>query len=346
MNSKYFIHRLLTLCFLASAIGVLVACTSPDHPQSTFGAQGPGAAQLEDLFNLIFWAALFVFVIVGGGLAFTVLRYRQKPGDTSLPPQIHGNKRLEIAWTIAPILVLVVIAIPTIDAIFALANSPDEDALTITVTGHQWWWEFNYDGEDIVTANELHIPADTVVNLNIESADVIHSFWVPKLQGKIDAVPGRSNFLWIQADEPGTYLGQCLEFCGESHANMRFVVIANTKDDFENWKATQKASSNPPSGRAISGSQLFLSKGCVGCHKIDDAGGNIGPNLTHFASRGTFAGSTVENTRRNLITWVTNPETLKAGNLMTAKAPVYTNPDMAMTPEEVSNIVAYLQSLK
>ena len=345
MISKYFIHKLLTVCCLAGIIGLLVAC-NPDSPRSTFGAQGPGAAQLEDLFMLIFWAALFVFVIVGGGLVYTVIRYRQKPGDTSLPPQIHGHRNLEIAWTIAPILILIVIAIPTIDGIFALANSPDEDSLTVTVTGHQWWWEFDYEGEEIVTANELHIPANTVVNLNIESADVIHSFWVPKLQGKVDAVPGHSNFLWIEADEPGTYLGQCLEFCGEAHANMRFVVIADSAKDFEEWKADQRAPANIQPGRAALGSQLFLSKGCVACHKIDSIGGIIGPNLTHFASRETFAGSILESTRGNLIKWVTDPESMKAGNQMAAQAPVYTNPDMAMTPEEVSHIVAYLQSLK
>ena len=345
MISKYFIQKLLVVCCLAGTIGLLSACAS-DNPMSPFGAQGPGASQLEDLFMLIFWAALVVFVIVGGGLVFTVVRFRQNPGDTSLPPQIHGHRNLEIAWTISPSIVLIVIAIPSIDGIFALANSPDEDSLTVTVTGHQWWWEFDYEDEDIVTANELHIPANTVVNLNIESSDVIHSFWVPKLQGKIDAVPGHSNFLWLEADEPGTYLGQCLEFCGEAHANMRFVVIADSLEGFEDWKANQRAPANTPSGRATSGSQLFLSKGCVACHKIDSTGGTIGPNLTHFASRGTFAGSILENTRSNLIKWVTDPESMKAGNLMSAQAPVYTNPDMAMTPEEVSHIVAYLQSLK
>ena len=345
MISKYFIHKVLTVCCLAGIIGLLAACT-PDKPLSTFGAQGPGAAQLEELFMLIFWAALFVFVVVGGGLVFTVIRYRQKPGDTSLPPQIHGHRNLEIAWTIAPILVLIVIAIPSIDAIFALANSPDKDSLTVNVTGHQWWWEFDYADEGIVTANELHIPANTVVNLNIGSTDVIHSFSVPKLQGKIDAVPGHSNFLWIEADEPGTYLGQCLEFCGESHANMRFVVIADSAEDFDKWKADQRAPANVPTGRAVLGSQLFLSKGCIACHKIDSGGGAIGPNLTHFASRGTFAGSILESTRSNLIKWVTDPESMKAGNKMAAQAPVYTNPDIAMTPEEVSHIVAYLQSLK
>ena len=206
---------------------LLLAACYPDNPQSTFGVSGPVA---QSQLNLLYWilgAALFVFVVVGAILMYITIRYRRRAGDGD-PEQIHGNTPLEIGWTIAPSLVLVVIAVPTVLTVFDNLNSPDPNAMTVDVVGHQWWFEFKYphpDGEStVVTANELHIPVGEVVNINLDSKDVLHSFWIPKIAGKVDLVPGNKNFMWIQADEAGEYLGQCAEFCGEAHALMRFRV--------------------------------------------------------------------------------------------------------------------------
>ena len=197
---------------------------------STFDTSGPVARSQLVLFYWIFWAAVFVFVVVGGVILYAVIRYRRRPGDPD-PPQIHGHKRLEIAWTILPGIVLAVVAVPTILTIFDNANSPEPGALTVNVVAHQWWWEFRYPSEggaDLVTANELHIPVDEVVNVTLDSTDVLHSFWIPKIAGKVDVVPNNLNTMWIQADEAGEYLGQCAEFCGV--APRQYALQGNRRD--------------------------------------------------------------------------------------------------------------------
>ena len=204
IQSKYVV--VLAFLFLL----VFTGCT-PSHHMSTFDTHGPVARSQLVLFYWIFWAAVFVFVPVSIALFYTVLKYRRRSGDPD-PPQIHGHTKLEIAWTIIPSIILIVVAVPTVITIFDNANSPEPSALTIEAKGHQWWFEFTYPHPEepdkkVVTANELHIPVDEVVNVNLESKDVIHSFWIPKIAGKVDMVPNHTNTIWIKADETGEYYG-------------------------------------------------------------------------------------------------------------------------------------------
>ncbi len=295
-----------------------------------------------------------MFVVVMAALLYAVIRYRRRLGD-DIPEQIHGNTRLEIAWSIAPALILIAVAIPTVITIFDNANSPlppEKGGLEVEVIAHQWWFEFRYPEANVVTANELHIPVGEVVNLKLDSVDVIHSFWIPKLAGKVDMIPNSQNTMWIQADQPGDYYGQCAEFCGESHANMKFRVVAEPLEDFDNWLQAQSVDAvEPVEPLAKQGHDLFISReaSCFACHTISGsrrAQGQVGPNLTHFASRQHFAGSILENTQDNLRKWLQDPQSVKPGNLMARDATIYTDPNLTLTEPEISALIAYLQSLK
>jgi cytochrome c oxidase subunit 2 len=212
--------------------------------------------------------------------------------------------------------------------------------LRITVIGHQWWWEFQYPDLGIVTATDLHLPAGRTVSLEIVAADVIHSFWVPQLGGKRDAIPGSTTRIVLTADTPGEYYGQCAEFCGASHANMRHLAVVDTPEAFTAWVAQQKlAAQTPPDGSPASvGLQLYQAGTCIGCHVVRGvSAGGIGPDLTHFGSRKTIAGGILPNTPENLARWLRNPPAVKPGSLM---------PDQRLSDAEVAALVAYLQSLK
>ena len=342
------------VAILVLSVALLVGCY-PDHPQSTLGTSGPVAESQLVLFYWIFWAAVFVFVTVGGVLLYSLIRYRRRPGDPD-PPQIHGHKRLEIAWTIAPALVLAVVAVPTITTIFYNANSPQPAAMTVDVMAHQWWWEFRYphpddDEKTVVTANELHIPVGDVVNITLDSKDVLHSFWIPKIAGKVDVVPNNVNTLWIQADEPGEYLGQCAEFCGVSHANMRFRVIAESRSEFDAWLDAQaRPAIVPVDPLAKEGMALFHGPAeCWACHTVsgsDRARGTKGPDLSHVASRRHIAAGLIENNKTNCRKWLEDPNAVKPGNIMLRDAKVYTDPDKRLMEPQVSALCAYLRSLK
>ena len=253
-----------------------------------------------------------------------------------------------------PTLLLIAIAVPSVLTIFDNANSPqtpEEGGLVVRATGHQWWFEFEYPDLGVVTANELHVPIGRPVNVELDSVDVIHSFWIPKLAGKVDMVPNNDNTLWFQADEPGVYFGQCAEFCGEAHAHMRFTVVAESEADFASWLKAQAAPALEPTDiLAIEGKEVFMSiqAGCRGCHTIDGtrARGQIGPDLTHFASRDTFAGSILENTQPNLRDWLENPCDIKPGNIMCRDAGVYNGTSPRLTEPQISALIAYLRGLK
>ena len=327
----------------------LLSC-NPSDPQSTFDAKGPIAEMQLGLFWIIFWVAVAVFVVVEGALLYTVVKFRRKNRRT-MPRQTHGNKRLEIAWTIAPTIILVFIAVPTVMALFASAAPARVDALNVKVVAHQWWWEFEYPELGLVTANEMHIPVGRDVNVELESADVIHSFWIPKLAGKLDIIPTRTNRLWFRADEPGNYSGQCAEFCGIAHALMKFRVIADVPEVFDRWVTDQLADAHTPeSDLAKEGSRLFITKQCIVCHKIAGtaAQGIIGPNLTHISSRGTIAAGILENDQNgiNLTKWLKDPEDIKPGNIMSRQAGVYSDPDLQMSDDDIDALVAYLLTLK
>jgi cytochrome c oxidase subunit 2 len=336
--------KLIALCGgLALALS---ACARTNLPQDTLNPAGHVARTEAHLYWVVFIIATIVFILVEGLLVLALVRFRHRPG-ARVPVQIHGNRRLEIGWTILPALLLAAIAIPTVGTIFALAARP-ANPLEITVTGHQWWWEVQYPTLSITTANEIHIPAGRNVYVTIKSVDVIHSFWVPRLAGKQDLEPGRTNHLTIEADQPGVYLGQCAEFCGTSHANMRFRVIAQSGADFQTWAANevQDAAAATTGSLAAQGQDLFQNgtflngQQCVGCHTVkglQGAAGIIGPNLTHFGSRTTFAGATYGNTPSNVGKWLYDPAALKPGVDM---------PNLLLTQEQINALVAYLESLK
>ncbi len=338
---------------VSSLMAVLLAGCTPSHPQSTFDTLGPVAESQATLFFVLFWIGLVVFILVMAAIIYIAVRFRRKPGDGD-PEQIHGHTRLEVAWTVAPTLLLIAVAVPSVLTIFDNANSPqkpEDGGLVVRATGHQWWFEFEYPDLGVVTANELHVPIGRPVNVELASVDVIHSFWVPKLAGKVDMVPNNDNTLWFQATAPGVYLGQCAEFCGESHAHMRFTVVAQTEADFASWVEAQAAPALAPADPlAIEGEDVFMSiqAGCRGCHTIDGtrARGQIGPDLTHFASRDSFAGSIVENTQPNLRDWLENPCDVKPGNIMCKDAGVYNGTSPRLTEPQISALIAYLRGLK
>ena len=335
------------------AIALMLGCT-PSHNMSTFDTLGPVAKSQLDLFYVIFWVGLFVFIVVMAIMLYAMVRFRRREGQGD-PPQIHGHTGLEIAWTIAPAIVLAIVAIPSIQTIFHNANSPskpEEGGLLVEATGHQWWFEFRYPNLGVVTANELHVPVGEPINVDLRATDVIHSLWIPKLAGKVDMIPNNDNFLWFQANEPGEYYGQCAEFCGIAHARMMFRVIAEPRDQFDAWVESQKLPAvQVHDPLAIEGESVFMSRDrlCFRCHTVAGtrlARGVIGPDLTHFGSRGRFAGSTMENTQAHLRQWLQDPNSMKPGNMMARDGEVYIGMVPELTEREVSALVAYLRALR
>lgn len=310
-------------------------------PQSVFAPAGPVADTQLSLLSLTMWIAIGIFIVVGTVLLYAVIRFRSRPGD-SIPKQIEGNTKLEVVWTIVPVILLTIIAVPTVRDAFYVDQPPESaDALQVTVVGYQWWWGFEYPDQQIVTANEMRIPAGQPVQLTLESNDVIHSFWVPRLAGKVDVVPGRYNTMWLQADEPGIYYGQCAEFCGTSHANMRFRVIALEQSEWDDWVSDRQSVETfvAESDLVAEGERIFMSTACVSCHTIDgtSAQGNVGPDLTDFSSRTTLAAGMMDNTPENVAAWLTDPPAVKPGSLM---------PALGLQQNEVEALTAFLGSLQ
>lgn len=323
---------------LVVGIGLISAACAKHAPQTTLKPEGPVGHKIDTLFTGVFWIAAAVFALVEFGVVFLVWRYRHRD-DRPEPVQVHGNTRLEMTWTLIPALILLGVAIPTFKTIFDLARNP-KNALQVTVTGHQFWWEYNYPQLGVTTANEVHLPTGRDVTFTIKSADVIHSFWIPRLSGKHDAEPGRTARITMKADKPGVYLGQCAEFCGLSHANMRLRAFADTPADFDKWVTTmQTAPATPTTGStAGDGYALFTTKGCSGCHTVEGVStGKVGPNLTHVYGRSAFAGDTFDMTPDNLRMWLHDPPGVKPGSKM---------PNLGLSSAEITDLIAYLQTLK
>ncbi|MDQ4149932.1 MAG: cytochrome c oxidase subunit II [Actinomycetota bacterium] len=315
----------------------LAACTA-DAPYNYLHPVGPAARAADALWDLTFGIAVAVFVIVEGALLYIIIKYRRR-SDRDQPTQVHGNTRLEILWTLIPVLLLTIVAFRTVGGIFESAQEPT-NPLEVSVTGHQWWWQFRYEESGLLTANEVHVPVGRPVQFTIRSADVVHSFWVPKLGGKQDAVPGRVIKTTYLAPRAGEYLGECAEYCGLSHANMRLRVVAHPPAEFDRWHSEQmQNAAQPTDPLAARGAQLFATGQCVGCHTVKGtpAQGVVGPDLTHFASRRTFAGSIFERTDENLAKWLADPPEQKPGAKM---------PDLNLRDDEIQALVAYLQTLR
>lgn len=316
-------------------------------PMSIMDVNGPVAAEQASVFWYTVAVSAFLMLVVGGVFLYAIFRFRAKPGqDFKVPEQTHGSAKVEIALIVASCLLLLVIAIPNAKALFYVSEVPADkkaEAIKVIAIGHQWWWEFQYPDLGITTANELHIPIDTPIDLEIKSVDVLHAFWVPRLAGKIDAVPGQINKMWMQADEVDEYQGQCTEYCGDSHANMRFMVMSHKKEDFTTWAGNEKKDGvKPASIEEVNGHRVFM-KGCNSCHTIGGSGamGVVGPNLTHFANRTKLGAGIYPNDEEHLAKWIKFPKEMKPGNLMNLE-----QVNMVVSDKDVKDLVAYLKSLK
>jgi cytochrome c oxidase subunit II len=355
MRAHRHVLRLPVLIPLICGALVLSACGEV-LPATTLYPEGDHARRIYDLLVPVFWAAVAVFVVVEGLLVYAVVRFRRRAGDEAIPAQVHGNTRIEIAWTIAPALILLVIAVLTFRT-QAQNSAQPPDALPIKVIGHQWWWEFQYPNQNFVTANDVYVPVGQPVQFQMTGADVIHDPWVPRLSGKTDAIPGHTNYVAFTAEREGIYRGLCAEFCGEQHAIMRFRVIAVQPAVFQQWVQQHQTPPGPPSGGdparlgpgdPARGQQAFLKPTnlCITCHSVagqQAAVGITGPNLTYFGNRETIAAGALENTPENLTRWLHDPDSIKHGTLM-GKTIGQGPGKVALSDQDITDIVAYLES--
>jgi cytochrome c oxidase subunit 2 len=307
---------------------------------SIFAPVSTPAFAIRELSVLVLAIVTVIFIVVAGLTVYAIVRYRRRPGDDGRePPQVYGSTQIELAWTVVPFLIVIVLFLTTARYIFAIeGRSPTPGALEISIVGNQWWWEIRYPGHGIVTANELHVPVGDPTFVTLQSADVIHSFWIPQLAGKMDVIPGKTNRTWIEPRTPGVYVGQCAEFCGLQHAGMLLTVVVHAKDEFARWVAAQQAvAAEVPAVRA--GRDVFTSLACINCHTVrgTSANGVFGPDLTHLMSRATLGAGVASNTRENLRAWVRDPASLKPGALM---------PAMKVSGEQLDQLVAYLVTLR
>ncbi len=286
-----------------------------------------------------------IFVVVGGLIVYTIMRFRRRPGDDmhQEPPQVYGSNQIEIAWTIIPILIVFVLIGVMARVVAGVENaSPPQTTTHVTVVGHQWWWEVQYPDYHITTANEIHVPFSSdgghATYFMLQSMDVAHSFWIPQLSGKTDVIPNRDNYLWMNPKAAGIYYGNCAEYCGTQHANMQLRVIAESPEDFKKWTLNQQTKANEAS-EAAQNKAVFLSLACVNCHMIQGTTsiGKFGPDLTHLMSRREIGGGVIDNNHKNLRAWVNDPQDIKPGCLM---------PSLKLTDHELNQVVAYLETLR
>ena len=361
---------------LALLAVVFAAACQGEYPQNSLDPKTDFAETIHSLYVSVFWWSMVILALVWSVLAYILVKFRENP-DRPPPKQVHGHLGMEIAWTIGPALIVVAIAIPTIQAVFRTQTPPaeDENALVVEVVGHQYWWEFRYPELGVTTANEMHLPVGRPITLKMWSADVIHSFWVPQLGGKRDVNPLRSvpegtdaryTWLYFTINEVGTFLGQCAEFCGEAHSLMRKRVVAESQTDFDAWVDTwrtpgptamaptvdpdtgQPATTEDPLVTAGRTAFLFQST-CIACHSIQGtpAQGIIGPNLTRLGSRSTIGAGLLENTPENLFRWISTPHEVKPGVRMPgAQVAGGGFPATNLSDDQVQAIAAYLGSLQ
>jgi cytochrome c oxidase subunit 2 len=313
---------------------------SPD--QSTMSPAGEIAKKQIGLLAYTAWLSIIVVLGVGGAMYYILTRFRAKSMDDPLPEQSHGNTAIEVGLILVATLITILVAVRAVPVHLEVSpriTEPTAEDLVVNVTGYQWWWKFEYPSLGITTANELHVPADTRVILNLNSADVLHSFWVPRLAGKTDLIPGQNNQLWFVTDgtEPGIYRGQCAELCLGAHAYMRFRVVVDDAASFDNWVADfQNAATLQASSASLPGANLFKQK-CASCHAISGVSATItGPNLTNFGLRNTVAAGVLDNTAENLAAWLRDPQQVKPTNYM---------PTLGLTETEIDQLVEYLHSL-
>ena len=305
---------------------------------SLLSPHSPQTQSIESLFLLVLAIAAAVFLVVATGVVWSVVRYRWRGGEGE-PHQRLGSRAAEITWTVVPLLIVTGLFIVTVRAMVSIDAPQDSTRQPdLVITGHQWWWEARYpNGAE--TAADIHIPASRRLLVRIESADVVHDFWAPELARKMDAVPGRFSYIWLEAATPGTYRGTCSEFCGADHAWMRFRVIAEPESAFDAWLTRQAEPAPQVTGLAAQGEQIFHSKKCDECHATGGVGAAVtrGPTLAHLAARESLGAGITRNTPEALTLWLTNPQAAKPGNRM---------PDTPLTAKEREALLAYLEALQ
>ncbi|MCH2135671.1 MAG: cytochrome c oxidase subunit II [Phycisphaerales bacterium] len=331
----------------ATASGAAPVCApgTAEMP-SMFLPRSEPAEIILDITWLIIGICAVIFIVMEGLIVWAIIRYRKKRSESEggEPPQVYGSNPVELAWTVIPLLIVFVLFLVSARGIFEIdKQEPPPGSLEVTVVGHRWWWEFDYGDLGFVTANELHIPLTKdgepqSVYLMLESADVIHSFWVPQLAGKMDVVPGRINHLWLQPSRAGKYIGQCAEYCGNQHANMLITVYVHTEEEFARWVENQQKEAVEDAAVA-EGRDLFMSTACINCHTIRGtvADGTFAPDLTHLMSRSVLGAGAAANTPDRLREWVWDPQNIKPGCDM---------PSMKLSREETDRICDYLETLK
>jgi cytochrome c oxidase subunit II len=339
---------LVTLASQATA----ASAAPPLDPSGSTSIFAPLSTPADSILGLsLFVLAVtgVIFVIVFGLLVYSAVKFRKRADDDGRePPQIYGSNQLELAWTVIPVLIVVVLFLATARVLHALQDARrPPGAIEVTVVGHQFWWEYRYPQFGVVTANELHVPVSdpkqpTPTFLTLLSADTDHSFWVPRLAGKTDLIPNHPNEMWIDPHQTGLYLGQCAQYCGTQHAKMLLRVYVESRTDFDRWVETQRQSVSAdasPSDSADAGRHVFETTACINCHAVKGtiANGRFGPDLTHLMSRDTLASGAAPNTPESLRLWVQNPDAIKPGSLM---------PPMNLTDQEFDQLTAYLLTLR
>ena len=336
---------LLTILFVVLAKSTLAAEGRDPATPSIFSPASTPADSIYHLSLFVLAICLGIFLVVFGLLVYAIARFRRRPDDDGREPaQIYGSNQVELAWTVIPVLIVVVLFLATARVIHAVEDARfPPDTTEISVIGHQFWWEFQYAQQGFVSANELHVPVSdprkpTPTHITLLSADTDHSFWVPTLAGKTDLIPNRINSMWIDPHEIGVYVGQCAQYCGTQHAKMLLRVIVQSRQDFDQWVASQQRPARSVDSPAR-GRQIFESTACVNCHTVagTNAKGKFGPDLTHLMSRETIAAGAARNSRENLRLWVKDPDAIKPGSLM---------PAMQLDEKDLDAVTDYLQSLQ
>ena len=309
------------------------------HTSNALDPQSPQARAIYDLGIVAMIVFALIFVVVAGGIVYAIFRFREREGEPE-PKQFAGSEKVEIIWTVIPFLIVVFLFVLTLRGMNR-ADPPPAPSPDLVVTGHQFWWQADYPASGVITANEIHIPTGKALSVRLESKDVLHEFWVPKLTRKMTNVPGQPNHIWLQADKPGTYIGQCSEFCGTQHAWMRILVVADEPSKFEEWQRAQLLPGQAPKSDAtVKGLTLFQTSTCINCHAIRGVAGadlRVAPDLTHVASRKQLAAGIIENTPANMRLWLKNPQHIKPGALM---------PDFEFTDEQLDQLTEYLSTLR
>jgi cytochrome c oxidase subunit II len=319
-----------------------IAAAPALSPTNIFAPASTPARSIFDLSLFVLSVAAVIFLVVGGLLAYAVVRFRRRGHDDGREPtQVYGSTRVELAWTVTPVIIVLVLFLATARVTFGIQDAPrPRGALEVTVIGHQFWWEYRYPGLNVVTANELHLPVGEKSFLTLLSADTDHSFWVPRLAGKTDLIPNHPNEMWIEPTETGLYYGQCAQYCGTQHGKMLLRVNVQSREEFDAWIREQAAPARHDGAEVVSeGRRIFERTACINCHAVAGtaANGRFGPDLTHLMSRQTIGAGIAPNTPENLRRWIKRPDDLKPGSLM---------PAMGLSESELDAITTYMTSLQ